>query len=158
MSSLRITSDDARTAAETILGLPGADGVEVTVNASASGVTRYANSQIIQSTERDELRVYVRVVTEGRLATATTNQLSPDRLERAARNALEAARSSLPDESFTGLADPAEVGRAEPIERVDPRTGAATAGERAAAVRSILDAAGRGSAAGVVETGEQAYG
>ena len=158
MSSLRITSDDARAAAETILGLPGADGVEVTVNASASGVTRYANSQIIQSTERDELRVYVRVVTEGRLATATTNQLSPERLERAARNALEAARSSLPDEGFTGLADPAEVGRAEPIQRVDPRTGAATAAERAAAVRSILDAAGRGIAAGVVETGEQAYG
>lgn len=158
MSGLRIDPAEARAAAESILGWPGTDGVEVTVHASATGVTRYANSQIIQSTERDELRVDVRVVTAGRLATATTNQLSPDRLERAARNALEAARSSLPDEGFTGLADPEVVGRAEPIGRLDPTTSAATAEGRAAAVRSILDAAGRGIVAGVVETGTHAYG
>lgn len=158
MSRLRITADEVRAAAESVLARPGADGVEVTIHASATGVTRFANSQIIQSTERDELRVYVRVVTDGRLATATTNQLSPERLERAAANALEAARSSLPDEGFTGLADPEVVGRAEAIGRLDPPTAAATAGERAAAVRSILDAAGRGTAAGVVETGVQAYG
>lgn len=158
MSGLRITADEARAAAESILGWPGTDGVEVTVHASASGVTRYANSQIIQSTERDELRVYVRVVAEGRLATATTNQLGPERLERAVRNALEAAQSSLPDEDFKGLADPEVVGRAEPIERLDAATSGATADRRAAAVRSILDAAGRGSVAGVVETGVQAYG
>lgn len=158
MSGLRITADEARAAAESILGWPGTDGVEVTVHASATGVTRYANSQIIQSTERDELRVYVRVVTEGRLATATTNQLDAERLERAVRNALEAAQSSLPDEDFKGLADPEVVGRAEPIERLDADTSGATADRRAAAVRSILDAAGRGSVAGVVETGVQAYG
>ncbi len=158
MSGLRISADEARAAAESILAWPGTDGVEVTVHASTTGVTRYANSQVIQSTEREELRVYVRVVSDGRLATATTNQLSAERLERAARNALEAARSSLPDAAFTGLADPAAVGRAEAIGRVDQRTAAATAGERAAGVRSILDAAGRGKAAGVVETGIQTYG
>lgn len=158
MTGLRVGVDDARSAAETVLGLPGADGVEVTVHASSAGVARYANSQIIQATEREELHVHVRVVAGGRLATASTNQLTPERLEAAAKHALEAARSSLPDEGFTGLADPAVVGRAEAIGRVDRATAEASAGDRAAAVRSILDAAGGGSAAGVVETGVQGYG
>lgn len=157
MSGLRIGPDEARSAAETILDWPGTDGVEVTVHASSAGVTRYANSQIIQNTERDELRVEVRVVTEGRLATATTNQLSRERLEAAARHALEAARSSLPDEGFTGFADPDVVGRAEPIGRLDPDTVHASAEGRAAAVRAILGAASRGNAAGVVETDVQGY-
>ena len=158
MTGLRVGADHARSAAEAVLDLPGADGVEVTVHASAAGIARYANSEIIQATERDELRAYVRVVAGGRLATATTNQLRPDRLEAAARHALEAARSSLPDEGFTGLADPEVVGRAEAIARVDEATVEASATDRAAAVRSILDAAGGGSAAGVVETGVHGYG
>ncbi len=158
MSELRLGAEDARRAAASILGWPGADGVEVTVNASSSGVTRYANSQIIQNTERDELRVYVRVVTGGRTATATTNQLDPERLEGAARHALEAARSSLPDDGFPGLADPGVVGRADSIGRVDAATSRTSALDRAAAVRAILGAVGDARAAGVVETGTQAYG
>ncbi|HEX2294520.1 MAG TPA: TldD/PmbA family protein [Actinomycetota bacterium] len=158
MSDLRVGADEARAAAQAVLDLPGADGVEVTVHVSAAGVARYANSQIIQATERDELRVYVRVVTDGRLASATTNQLGAERVATAARHALEAARSSLPDEEFTGLADPDVVGRADPIGRVDAATASVSAADRAAAVRSILAAAGGGRAAGVVETGVQAYG
>jgi predicted Zn-dependent protease len=153
-----VSADDVRAAASAILDWPGADGVEVTVNASSSGVTRFANSQIIQNTERDELRVYVRVVTGGRAATTTTNQLSPEHLERAARGALEAAESSPPDEAFPGLADPGVVGRAEAIGRSDAATSETTAVKRAAAVRAILGAAGGGSAAGIVETSTQAYG
>ncbi|MDQ3916354.1 MAG: TldD/PmbA family protein [Actinomycetota bacterium] len=158
MSGLRIGAGEARAAAETVLGWPGADGVEVVVNASSAGVTRYANSQIIQNTGRDELRVYVRAVTGGRSATATTNQLTREHLERAARGALEAAESSPPDDDFPGLAHPDMVGRAEAIGRWDDATATMTALDRAAAVRSILAAAGDGSAAGIVETGTQAYG
>lgn len=158
MTGLRIGAEEAREAASAILDWPGTDCVEVTVHTSSSGVTRYANSQIIQNTQRDELRAYVRVVSEGRLATATTNQLSPERLEAAADHALEAARSSLPDEDFTGLADPADVGRAESIGRIDPATVHASAEERARAVRSILTAAASANSAGVVETGAQGYG
>ena len=158
MSELRVGPDEVRAAAGAILDWPGTDDVEVTVNASSSGVTRYANSQIIQNTERDELRVYVRAVTGGRAAAATTNQLSREHLERAVRGALEAAESSPPDEDFPGLADPAVVGRAEAIGRSDPATSATSAIERAAAVREILGATGGGSAAGIVETSTQAYG
>jgi PmbA protein len=157
MSGLRVGADEARAAAAAVLDLPGADGVEVAVHASSAAVTRYANSEIIQNTDRDELRVYVRVVTDGRSATATTNQLAGDRVAGAARGALEAARASLPDEDFPGLAHPDAVGRADAIGRTDETTGRTTASERAAAVRSILAAAGGGSAAGVVETGVQAY-
>ena len=158
MSELHVGPDEVRSAAAAILDWPGTDGVEVVVHASSAGVTRYANSQIIQNTERDELRVYVRVVSDGRLATATTNQLSRERLERAAAHALEAAGSSLPDEGFTGLADPGVVGRPETIGRLDAATERASATDRAAAVRSILGAVAGGNAAGVVETGVQGYG
>ena len=158
MKELDLGPDEARSAAGTVLAWPGADGVEVSINASTSGVTRYANSQIIQNTERSELRVDVRVVVGDRVATATTNQLAPDRLERAARRAEEAARSSLPDQAFKGLADPAVVGSPDPIGRIDRDTAQTSPAERAGAVQSILSAAGPGSCAGVVETSVQAYG
>ncbi|MFN2587602.1 MAG: TldD/PmbA family protein [Actinomycetota bacterium] len=157
MSGLRVGRDEVRAAAAAVLDWPGADGVEVVVNASSAGVTRYANSQIIQNTERDELRVYVRVAAGSRTASATTNQLAPDRLAGAARAALEAARATPPDAGFPGLADPNVVGRAGSIGRCDDATSRTGAAERAAAVRTILAAAGDGSAAGIVETGVQAY-
>ncbi|MDQ3957648.1 MAG: hypothetical protein M3273_04925, partial [Actinomycetota bacterium] len=143
-----IGADEARRAASAVLDWPGTDAVEVVVNPSSSGVTRYANSQIIQNTERDELRVYVRVVIGDRTASATTNQLAPERLEAATRHAVEAAHSSLPDEDFPGLADPGVVGRAQPIGRIDAATAGSSPAARAEAVGTILDAVGSGRAAG----------
>jgi predicted Zn-dependent protease len=149
--------DDARKAAEPVLDLPGADSVEVVVAGSETGLTRYANSEVIQNTLRSEMRVYVRVATENRVATATTNQLDADRVRKAAENALRAARASRPDDEFPGLADPNVVGRPEPVYRWDEATAGASPDQRAAAVRTIIGATKGSSVAGIFETSAHSF-
>ncbi|MEA2499050.1 MAG: PmbA protein [Actinomycetota bacterium] len=152
-----IDRDQARRAAEAALELPGADGVEVLLIGSSVGVTRFANSQIIQNTARDEVRAYVRVAVDHRVASAATNQLDPVQLKRAAASAMEAAKASLPDPAWPGLPDPTEVGRPEPVLRWDQDTADASPARRAAAVDDILKAAGDAGAAGIYETGAHSY-
>ncbi len=150
--------DDARRAASSILDYPDADGIEVMVTGSLSGLTRYANSQIIQNTVRNEVRATVRAVIGDHAASATTTQLDPEHLALAAGRALEAARASLPDADFPGLARPDDVGRADPIMRFDDATAAATPAQRAEAITQILAAASSDNTAGIYETGAHAYG
>jgi hypothetical protein len=119
-AQIPLEDSQARRAAEIALNHPGADGVEVVVLASRIGLTRYALSEIIQNTVRHELRAWVRVVVGDRTASATTNQLEAGALRRAVDQALEGARASPPDPSFPGLAQPEDVGHAEPVLRLDP--------------------------------------
>ena len=93
-----VDEDSAASAAAQVLDTPGADGVEVVVLASNTGVTRYARSEIIQNIVRREVRVYIRAVVGNQTATATTNQLDSESLTRAAERAVEGARASRPDE------------------------------------------------------------
>jgi predicted Zn-dependent protease len=157
-SGLPLDHDDARRAAQGVLDFPGSDGVEVVVSASSSGITRYANSQIIQNTVRNEIRATVRVVTGDRSASATTTQLDEEHLVMAAGRALEAAKASLPDPDFPGLPTPGDVGRPEPVMRVDEATGATPPAARAEAVGRILAATGSDNTAGIYETGVHSYG
>ncbi|MGH2694642.1 MAG: TldD/PmbA family protein, partial [Actinomycetota bacterium] len=154
---LPVTLEEARTAARSVLDLPGADGVEVIVAGSRSGVTRYARSEIIQNTARTEVRAYVRVIASDRVASATTNQLDPLRMRSAASFALEAANASPPDPEFPGLASPDEIGRPEPCYQWDDETAAATPSQRAQSVREILKAATSDNAAGIYETGAHCF-
>jgi len=149
---------EARAGAEAVLAHPGADAVEVVVVGSSTGVTRYARSEIIQNTAREELRVNVRVVHEGRSATAATTTLDGHSLARAADAALEAARVSPVDPGFPGLADPADVGTAQPLSRWDDSTAAAAPVHRARAVEQILRASSSDNAAGIFETSAHCYG
>lgn len=157
MTELPVEHDVARRAAQTVLDLQGADGVEVVVSGSRTALTRYANSEIIQNTVRNELRAYVRVVAGERTAGATTNQLDENHLGSAAAAALEAARASRPDPDFPGLPHPDSVGRAEGLFAWDDDTARASPARRAASVTDILKAVGTDNAAGVFETGAHAY-
>lgn len=156
-AGLPVTHDQVRSAARGALDLDAAEAVEVVVSASSTGLTRYALSEIIQNTVRNEIRAHVRVVTEGRVATASTTQLTPQELAAAAGRALEAARASRPDPDFPGLPDPARVGRALPIYRWDDDTATKRPADRAEKVRQILDASAATNAAGIFETSAHAY-
>jgi predicted Zn-dependent protease len=149
--------DDARKAADPILDLDGADEVEVVVAGSDTGLTRYANSEIIQNTLRSEVRVYVRVATDSRVATSTTNQLDADHVRKAAEAALRAARASRPDDEYPGMPAPDEVGRPEPVYRWDADTAGAGPDRRAEAVRAIIGATEGCSAAGIYETSGHSF-
>ncbi len=154
---LPVEDERARAAAEAVLDQRGADGIEVVVIASDTGVTRYAASEIIQNIERHEVRAFIKAVVGNRVATATTNQLDKELMRDAARMAVEAATRSLPDPDWTGLATPAEVGRAEGIWRWDETTAATSPLARAASVAEVVGIAGD-DAAGVFETSAHAYG
>ncbi|MGH2734316.1 MAG: TldD/PmbA family protein [Actinomycetota bacterium] len=152
-----LSREEARRAADTVLDLPGAEGVELVFTASRVGMTRFANSEIIQNTLKHELRAYVRVVVGKRSASATTTQLDPVYLQRAATSALEAAQASPADPDFPGLPSPDEVGRAEALFRWDEPTSIATPSQRAEKVRVLLAAAGSDNAAGIYETSSHAF-
>lgn len=157
VGGLPLEEPRARAAAESVLDQEGADGIEVVLVASDTGVTRYAASEIIQNIERREVRAFIKAVVGERVATATTNQLDPERMRHAARMAVEAATRSLPDPDWTGLATPEEVGRAQGIWRWEEATAASSPQDRAAAVSAVVGLAGS-DAAGVFETSAHAYG
>jgi len=154
---LPVTPDQVKAASADALNLAGTDGVEVVVTGSSTGLTRYAVSEIIQNTVRNEIRAHVRVVSEGRVATASTTQLTSEALVRTAGRALEAARASRPDPEFPGLPDPSRVGTPQPVFRWDDATATRRPAERAEKVRQILAASGASNAAGIFETSAHAY-
>jgi predicted Zn-dependent protease len=157
MSPLPISEEQARRSVQEVLEHPGADGIEVMVSGSESGVTRYAGSEIIQNTVQHEVRAYVRAVAGTRVAVAETNQLDRQHLAAAADQALQAAKASPPDPEFPGLPDPGDVGKASSVLRWDEATAAASPAVRAGAVTDILKTVGTGSAAGVYETSAHSY-
>jgi PmbA protein len=155
---LPVTEEEARRAAGYALERAGQSSMDVLITASSSGVTRFADSQIIQNTVRREVRAYVRVARGDRRASASTNQLDAGHMKDAARRALERALVARPDPHWPGLPDPGEVGRAEGLFRFDEPTALMPPAARARGVAEIVSAAGGDNAAGVYETGAHAYG
>ena len=157
-TELPLDEDAAAGAAGFAFECSGAGGVEVVVSASSTGLTRFANSQIIQNTARDEVRAYVRVALEDRYATAATNQLQPEHMRAAADRALRAARAAPPDHDWPGLARPEDVGRAASLWRYDTSTALTLPARRAEVVAEMLRVSGDLDAAGIYETSAHCFG
>lgn len=148
-----MTDGDADLArlAEPALDLRGAEGVEVVVLRTASGLTRFAGSQVHQNVATEDVRVDVRVVAPGgRVGVVSVTTEDPAEVVRAARQALAAARLAPEDPDFPGLAPAAPVAAQE----VDEATVAATPADRAEAVAAVFATVGDDlEAAGAMETG-----
>jgi PmbA protein len=145
-----IGPDEVRRVAQAALELPGADGVEVLFMHEWGGLTRFASSAIHQSTWREDTGIRVRVVREGRIGVAASNDFTPEGARAAAASALELASVVSPDPLFPGLAPP------EPVpERngYDEATAMTSPEERAAAVAALVGQSPPAfSAAGAYET------
>jgi PmbA protein len=145
-----VGEDDFERVAAAALELPGADGVEVLLLHQWGGLTRFAASEIHQSTSNEDTGLRVRVVAGGRIGIASTNEFSPEGARRAADNAMEIARVVAPDQSFPGLAPNAAVARRD---RFDDDTAATSPSERAEAVAALVGRVGGDfAAAGAYET------
>jgi PmbA protein len=131
-----IGSDQVRAVADAALDLPGADGVEVLLLHEWGGLTRFADSAIHQSTWREDTGVRVRVVSEGRVGVAATNDFSKDGARTVAASALEMARVAAPDPAFPGLAPVADVPE---VHRYDPETAGVTPEHRASGVATLVE-------------------
>jgi predicted Zn-dependent protease len=145
-----IGPDEVRRVAEAALEIPGADGVEVLFLHEWGGLTRFASSAIHQSTSREDTGVRVRVVLDGRVGVAATNDFSPEGARRAAQSAREMAAVAAPDPLFPGLAPRAE---APSIDAYDEATAQTTPERRAAGVAELVGRCPDGfAAAGAFET------
>jgi PmbA protein len=142
--------DGFRDVAQAALDLPGVDGVEVLFLHEFGGLTRFASSEIHQSTSREDTALRVRVVSQGRVGVASSNDFSATGARRAADNAKEMAAVVGADPLFPGLAGPAQ-----PKERdaYDEDTASATPEQRAEVVAQLVGRCPEGfTAAGAYET------
>jgi PmbA protein len=142
--------DEIRRAVAGALVVEGVDGVEALFMHEWGGLTRFASSSIHQSTWTEDTALRIRVVKDGRIGVAGTNDLSPDGTRAAAQNAREMTDVVAPDPLFPGLA---------PVDELldDSRYDAATADtspeRRAEGVADLVGACGDGFvAAGAFET------
>ena len=106
-----IGPDEVRRVAQAALEIDGADDVEVLFMHEWGGLTRFASSSIHQSTHREDTGIRVRVVSQGRIGVAASNDFSPEGARRVAGSALEMANVVAPDPMFPGLAPPAAIPR-----------------------------------------------
>ncbi|MET0728384.1 MAG: metallopeptidase TldD-related protein [Acidimicrobiales bacterium] len=133
-----------------VLGLVGdrADAL-VSCGQGRSSLTRFANSRIHQNMASDEALVRVKVVIDGRSASASTTRTTVDSLERLVEGCLAAARLRPADPAFPGLAPPAPVAD---VDHFDGATATAEPDAQAAVVADFV-AAGEGlEAAGYCST------
>ncbi|MEO8292964.1 MAG: TldD/PmbA family protein [Actinomycetota bacterium] len=145
-----IGRDGFEQVARAALDLDGVDGVEVLFLHEFGGLTRFASSEIHQSTYREDTALRVRVVTQDRVGVASSNDFSVEGARRAAQSAKELASVVGADPLFPGLAGPAEP-RAH--ESFDEATAATTPEERAEAVAQLVGRCPPGfTAAGAYET------
>jgi predicted Zn-dependent protease len=130
-----IGEDGFRRVAEAALSLEGVDGVEVLAIHEWSGLTRFANSEIHQSTASEDIGLRVRVVRDGRLGVVATNVFTPEGAAEAARSAKELAGVAGPDPLWPGLAPQAAYPQ---VDRFDDETAAADPETRAEAVAALV--------------------
>ena len=143
--------DEVRSVAEAALDVAGADDVEVLFLHEWSGLTRFAESAIHQSTAREDTGLRVRVISRGRVGVAATNEFSKEGAQAAARSALELATMAAPDPMFPGVAPAADV--PDVSSRFDEPTAFTTPDLRAESVAELVGRCGEGfHAAGAFET------
>ncbi|MGI6131328.1 MAG: TldD/PmbA family protein [Bacillota bacterium] len=123
---------------EAAISASGADAAEAVLISESDSLTRFANSEIHQNTTVDDVTLFVRAVLGTREGWASTNQITRDAVQGAARRAVQAADVQPETPDAPGLADPAEY---EEADGYDELTAAFTPAERAQGVSRIIQQA-----------------
>jgi PmbA protein len=96
---------------------------EAVAHVEHSGLARFADSEVHQPTLIENATVTLRVVRDGCAGVATTNKVDSEGLAELARRAAEAAESAPSDDTFPGLAPPAEPPQVEGYDEETARLG-----------------------------------
>jgi PmbA protein len=96
---------------------------EAIAHVERSGLARFAGSEVHQPTLIENALVTLRVVRESRAGVATTNKVDADGFAELARRASDAAESAPSDDTFPGLAPPAETPEVEGFDEDTARLG-----------------------------------
>ena len=112
---------------------------EAVAQVESSGLARFAGSEVHQPTLIENAVVTLRVVHDSRAGVATTNKVDAGGLAELARRGAAAAESAPPDDTFPGLAPPADPPNVEGYDEGTARMGPDEQARRAAAA---IDASG----------------
>ena len=142
---------------ERVLKYSTADETEVMVSSSAFALTRFANNIIHQNVSEESTVLSVRVVTEGRMARASTNKFDEESIRQTCEGVLVLARLQPPDPELLPMPGP-QTYRA--VNRFFHETAELSPATRAATVASVIKRAekSRLTAAGIFSSGASAYG
>lgn len=143
---------ELRRIADRILRLSEADETEVSIDAGADALTRFANNTIHQHVAEQLLTISVRAVLDGRTARATTNKTDEESLRRAVAAASRIARSQ---PKYPGLLPMPRAQKYAKVKRWCDATAAASPHDRARAVARICRRAAqeKQTAAGTYSSG-----
>jgi predicted Zn-dependent protease len=126
---------------------------EVTARWGISALTRFATSFIHQNVAEEVSHLLLRVAVDGHVASVTLDgPLDTDHLGRLVDNAFDAALAMPVDPDWPGLTPPTLGARGVLADHFDDQTALWVADERAAVVRSFVDAAGGLESAGFCST------
>ena len=140
-----------------VLKYSTADETEVMVSSSAFALTRFANNIIHQNVSEESTVLSVRVVTEGRMARASTNKFDEESIRQTCEGVLALARLQPPDPELLPMPGP-QTYRA--VNRFFHETAELGPAARAATIVSVIKRAekSRLTAAGIFSSGTSAYG
>lgn len=129
-----------------------ADETEALYLGNDTHLTRFANNYVHQNVSETNARLVVRTVVDGRVGTASTNDLAPESVKRTLQTATNAALAQEPSSTFPGLAPSAAA--SEP-DVYDEATANLSAAERAEAAGVLCE---RANTAGFSAAGTYANG
>ena len=118
-----------------VLKYSTADETEVMVSSSAFALTRFANNIIHQNVSEESTVLSVRVVTEGRMARASTNKFDEESIRQTCEGVLALARLQPPDPELLPMPGP-QTYRA--VNRFFHETAELSPATRAATVASVI--------------------
>ena len=140
-----------------VLKYSTAEETEVMVTSSTFALTRFANNAIHQNVSEEGTVLSVRVVTDGRMARASSNKFDEESIRQICEGVLALARLQPPDPELLPMPGP-QTYRA--VNRFFRETAELTPASRAATVASVIKRAekNRLTAAGIFSSGTSAYG
>jgi predicted Zn-dependent protease len=154
---MNLTRQRAEEVFDRVLKYSTASETEATVASSSYALTRFANNVIHQNVAEETSWLSVRLVSEGRMARASTNDFSETSIRQLCENALALAKLQAPDPELLRMPG-AQMYRA--IDRFNQETAALTPQTRAEIVKQVVERAEKDSltAAGIFSSGASASG
>src|ERR1017187_1377469 len=154
---MNLTRQRAEEVFDRVLKYSTADETEATVSSSSYALTRFANNTIHQNVAEENTWLSVRLVSEGRMARATTNKLDEASIRQLCENALVLARLQESDPALLPMPGP-QTYRA--LDRFYHETAQLTPQARAEMVAQVVERAEKDglTSAGVYSSGASAFG
>ena len=104
-----ITKEKFRQIADQIFSMATADEVEVLLSSDNSSLTRFANNTIHQNVSSSDDSVRVRVVTDGKVGTASFNRFEPEVMRKSIESAEAVMKLGKPDPEYLEMQGATEV-------------------------------------------------